>query len=166
LDIYIDDELNWQAHITYVYTKIIKFTGILYKLRSKLSYEWLKAIYFAFVYPHLLYGIEIYANTFISYLDRLMKLNNKILIIIQNQHLRFHVLELYTIFNLLPLDQMYNQQLQMSVFKCLYHSNLVPSVFHSYFTCNREIHSDSTRAQNNLHIFTPNTAYGKRTVKY
>ena len=166
LGIYIDDELNWQAHVNYVYNKIIKFTGILYKLRSKLSYEWLKAIYFAFVYPHLLYGIEIYANTFISYLDRLMKLNNKILRIIQNQHLRFHVLELYTTFNLLPLDQLYNQQLLIFVFKCLYHNNLVPCVFHNYFTCNKEIHSHSTRAQNNLHIFTPNTMYGKRTIKY
>ena len=36
--------------------------------------DWLKAIYFAFVYPYLLYGIEIYANTFITYLDKLMKL--------------------------------------------------------------------------------------------
>jgi len=31
----------------------------------------------AFVYPYILYGIEIYANTFITYLDTLTKLNNK-----------------------------------------------------------------------------------------
>ena len=39
LGIYFDDELNWQTHIDHIYNKIIKFTGILYKLRSKLEYE-------------------------------------------------------------------------------------------------------------------------------
>jgi len=32
----------------------------------------LKDIYYAFVHPHILYGIEIYANTKVSYLDKLM----------------------------------------------------------------------------------------------
>ena len=31
---------------------------------SKLTAEWLKNIYYAFVHPYILYGIEIYANTF------------------------------------------------------------------------------------------------------
>src|SRR5688572_1607414 len=33
LGIYIDDDLKWKTHITYVYKSIIKFTGIFYKLR-------------------------------------------------------------------------------------------------------------------------------------
>jgi len=46
----------------------------------------MKSIYYAsFVYPHLLYEIKIYANTFDTYFDRLRKLNNKILRIIQSQ---------------------------------------------------------------------------------
>ena len=81
-------------HIEYIFNKLLKFTGIFYKLRAKLSYDWLKSIYFAFVYPHILYGIEIYANTYISYLDKLMKLNNKILRIIQNQPFCSHVNDL------------------------------------------------------------------------
>jgi len=166
LGIYFDDELNWQTHIDHIYNKIIKFTGILYKLRSKLEYDWLKAIYFAFVYPYLLYGIEIYANTFITYLDKLMKLNNKILRIIQNQPLRSHILDLYTRFNLLPLDHLHTQQLLVMAFKCLFHSHLVPSIFHDYFMYNRDIHTYNTRGGNDLHIFSQNTTYGKRTIKY
>ena len=42
-------------------------------------------LYFAFVYPHVLYGIEIYANTNSTYLTKLNTLNNKILRILQNQ---------------------------------------------------------------------------------
>jgi len=37
----------------------------------------LKSIYFAFVHPHLLYGIEIYANTSSTHLNKLETLNNK-----------------------------------------------------------------------------------------
>jgi len=66
LGIYIDDELNWHVHIDYIFNKLLKFTGIFYNLRAKLSYDWLKSIYFAFDYPHILYVIEIYANTYIS----------------------------------------------------------------------------------------------------
>jgi len=117
LDIYIDDELNWHVHVDYIFNKLLKFTGIFYKLRAKLSYYWLKSIYFAFVYPHisLLYGIEIYANTYISYLHKLMKLNNEILRIIQNQPFRSHMNDLYTEFNLLPLDRLHTQQFPLSL---------------------------------------------------
>ena len=100
----VDDELNWKAHIDHIFNKLVKFTGIFYQLRSKLSPDWLKNIYFAFVYPHILYGVEIYANTFDTYLDRLRKLNNKILRIMQNQPKRSHVFDLYKNYNLLPLD--------------------------------------------------------------
>src|SRR3989442_13947493 len=43
----------------------------------------LKLLYFSFIYPTLLYGIEIYANKYLSYLHDLMVLNNRILRILQ-----------------------------------------------------------------------------------
>jgi len=33
--IYIDNNLSWQKHINHVYKKLIKFTSIFYKIRSK-----------------------------------------------------------------------------------------------------------------------------------
>jgi len=42
----------------------------------------LKQVYFAFVHSRLLYAVEIYANTHKCYLDKLKKLNNKLLRII------------------------------------------------------------------------------------
>ena len=129
MGIYIDAELNWKIHIDHIFNKLIKFTGIFYKIRLNLSPVWMKSINYAFLYPHLLYGIEIYANTFDTYLDRY----NKILRIIESQPQRCHVLDLYKRYNLLPLDQLYTQQLLMFVFKCLYNNYLVPPVFHDFF---------------------------------
>jgi len=36
LGLHIDDELTWKSHIDVVYTKLVKFIGIFYKLRNKL----------------------------------------------------------------------------------------------------------------------------------
>jgi len=36
----------------------------------------LREIYYAFIHSHVLYGVEIYANTKPTYLHKLMKLNN------------------------------------------------------------------------------------------
>jgi len=49
-----------------------------------LSLDILKMIYFAFVHWHLVYGIEIYANTHMKNINKLVILNNKILRILQN----------------------------------------------------------------------------------
>jgi len=42
-------------------------------------------IYFAFVHSHLLYGIEICGNVGTSQLDKLLKLNNKLMRILQKK---------------------------------------------------------------------------------
>ena len=92
--------------------------------------------------------------------------DNKILRIIQNHPFCSHVNDLYTEFNLLLLDHMHTQQLLVLVFKCLFYNQLVPSVFHSYFVYNRDIHNYATRTRSDLHIFVPNSSFGKRRIKY
>jgi len=47
-----------------------------------------------------------YPNTCVTYLDKMIKLNNKMLRILQKCPIRTHVLELYTKFNVLPLDKL------------------------------------------------------------
>ena len=77
LGIIIDDELKWTPHIDSVLQKLKRLLGIFYKMRYKLPDWCLRNIYFAFVHPYILYGLEVYGNTFPSYLDKLTILNNK-----------------------------------------------------------------------------------------
>jgi hypothetical protein len=101
LGVILDNELKWTEHIDSVCKKLFKLIGVFYKLRSKLPAVVLKSIYFAFVHPHILYGIEIYANTNPTYLSKLVKLNNRILRILQNRPLATQVISLYRKYNTL-----------------------------------------------------------------
>ena len=49
LGIYVDNHLVWKNHIDYVYTKILKFVSIFYKLRENLNSRILQMIYFSFI---------------------------------------------------------------------------------------------------------------------
>jgi len=94
LGILIDSDLKWQDHINYIYNKLIKFTSIFYKIRTKLPEEVLRMIYFAFVHSHLSYGIEVYANTTANHLSKLNVLNNRLLRIIQKKSIK-HIIMIY-----------------------------------------------------------------------
>jgi len=158
--------LTWRNHIDYIYNKLKQLTGIFYRLRSKLAYRWLQNVYYAFVYPYLLYGIEIYANTYASYLDKLGKINNKILRILLNQSVCTLVPQLYEMFGLLPIEKLYSFQVLLLVFKCVHCSHLVPSVYVDPFVINSEMHNYNTRSSQKLHLFNTRTTYGQICIKY
>jgi hypothetical protein len=101
-------------HIELVYKKLIRFIGIFYKLRVKLPAWCLRNIYYSYVHPHLLYGIEIYANTWPTHLHKLMKLNNKLLRILQFRDNTTSNFDVYLRYNTLPIDQLHVFQLAQS----------------------------------------------------
>jgi hypothetical protein len=129
MGVVIDDKLKWTSHIDQLYSKLIKFTSIFYKLRSALPEQVLKQIYFAFIHSRILYGIELYANTCNTYLDKLIKLNNKILRILQNRPPSVSVKDLYNKYNTLPIPELHEQQLLILVHKFLFHPEMLPPVF-------------------------------------
>jgi len=87
LGVIIDDDFKWNEHIDYIYKKIIRFCSIIYKLRMIVPRKVLNKLYYAFIYPYVSYGIEVYANTSKACLDKLIKANNKILRILLDKKL-------------------------------------------------------------------------------
>ena len=45
LGILIDSDLKWRHHIDYVYSKLVKFISIFYKIRIKLAPEILRSLF-------------------------------------------------------------------------------------------------------------------------
>ena len=168
LGVIIDEELKWSVHIDTIYRNLIKFTSIFYRLRDKLPVSMLKDMYYAFVYTHILYGIELYANTTNTNLNKLITLHNKLLRILQSKPRTTHTRQLYLNYNVLPIPELHKQQLIIFVYKYLYHSDLLPRAFldNDYFALNNIIHNYNTRRHTNVHIFGVNTTHGRRSTRY
>jgi hypothetical protein len=168
LGLVIDSDLKWTSHIDAVYRDLVKYSSIFYKVREKLPAWMLKHIYFAFVHSRIIYGIEVYANTCSSHLDKLIKLNNKLLRILQNKPLCTPVFELYLAYNTLPIPQLHIQQLLLFVNKFMHHPDTLPVAFikNSYFITNRQVHNYPTRDNTDLHLPNSYTNFGSRNTKF
>ena len=154
-------------HITTVTKKLLKFVSIFYKVRNKFPVECLNKIYYAFVHPHLLYGIEIYGNTYKTHLDMLYTLNNKIIRVLFSLDYTFPSRNLYFKVDSLPLVYLHELQLLYFVKKCLHFKTLLPKLFWSRFTFINCIHGHSTRCYD-IRLFMPRVRnnYGKRQSAY
>ena len=161
LGVIIDETLEWKEHIDHVWKKLIKFTSIFYKVRNVLPFACLRKLYFAFIHPHLLYGVEVYANTAKCYLDKLVKLNNKLLRILLKKKMETPIINLYQTFNVLPLPLLHEMQMLLFVHKCYYKLDM-PLIFRQYFLENNIVHGHNTRNNCDLHIQIVHSNVGQR----
>ena len=70
----MDDKLKWTAHIQYIKNKLSKSVGILYKCENYFDKETMRNLYFSFIYPYLIYCVEIWRNACNIHLDPIVKL--------------------------------------------------------------------------------------------
>ena len=69
LGILIDSQLSFKYHIDELNKKVSRAIGVLYKLRPFVTSKILTSIYYAIIYPFLLYGNVVWGNTSKSLLD-------------------------------------------------------------------------------------------------
>ena len=166
LGVFVDDKLNWKEHIDYIYKKLVKFTSLFYKIRHLLPFACLKMLYYAFVYPHIQYCIEIYGSACKAHLNKLCVLNNKLIRILLSKNIFTRVVDLYKCVNSLPIEYLYEMQLLITIHKCLYHDHLLPNVFRGYFASKNSVHLHNTRHTNNLFLARCNLSIGQKMSVY
>ena len=162
LGVTMDERLSWKNHIQEIQSSLINYSGIFYKIRNKIPQNVLKNLYFATVYPKLLYAIEIYANTCPTYLTDLKIINNKLLRILQNKPKSTCIDDLYKTFNTLPVDKLFQFKLLQFAHKLIYSKASLPSVYDSYFNLNSNVHSYNTRIKADVHINRSISNFGSR----
>jgi len=164
LGVILDNKLNWITHIDEIYSKLIKLTSLFYKLRNKLPPNILKDIYFSMIHSKLIYGIEIYANTYVTHLEKLITLNNKILRILQFKLSKSHRADLYLEYNTLPINLLFKYKISTFIHKCIYNKGLLPLIFQNYLSLNNSVHSHNTRTKDLVHVSQVNKFYGSRSI--
>jgi len=138
----------WKDHIQHLVSKISSLIGIIYRRRYLLPLQCNRNIYFALVYSHLVYGIEVYAKTFKSYLNPLIIKCNCLLRVLQNCPKKTKISELYRNFNTLPVDILFKLFSMKLLHRCQHDAKNVPSVIKNLFVLVNSIHSHNTRQSN------------------
>jgi len=96
-------------------------------------------LYFSFIYPRLLYGIEVYGNAGSSTLIILKTLNNKLLRIVQRKLFDSSTVCLYKSYDTLPIDKLYELRLLFLMHNYVHHKYRLPDVFLQYFVTSSAI---------------------------
>ena len=150
LGILIDSQLTFKSHIDELRKKISRAIGILYKLRSLVTTTIILNVYYAIIYPFLLYGIIIWGNACKTLLEPIH--------IMQKTFVRMathkdgypevpgplaHTPPLFNKLNLLTIYDIYNLQLGKLVYESI--NDIGPTSNIIKYTQANEIHSHNTR---------------------
>ena len=148
LGVYIDENLNWKAHVDYICGKITKVCGMLSKLRHCVGYDILKMVYYALVTSHLQYCNLVWGNADETTLKPLQTLQNRIVRIMTFAPFSSHnVNQIYDDLEFLNLSQIHKLSKAKFVYK---HTNgLLPSNFNDYLCSVENTHSYTLRSSTN-----------------
>ena len=162
LGVTIDENFSWKYHIENVYKKLVKFTALFYKVRHLVPFSCLRMLYYALVYPHIVYCIEVYANTYKSYLAKLQVLVNKIIRILLKVDIRTPLTTMYHSLNTMSLLDLHELHLLKFIHKCLHHTETLPAIFQDYFRSKKSVHLHFTRGSDDLYLPLCTRSIGQR----
>ena len=163
LGVVIDQHLTWKKHIEYVTKKIVRTSGLLCRIRFYINQSLLKMLYNSLIYPYLHYGNIVWANNYPTRLDKLFKLQKKILRIITFSSYRAPSLPLFTNFGLLNIFQI--NDFLIGSFSFSLNSKELPFYFNDFCIENTQVHKYNTRESKNLHKIFSRTNYGKFSTR-
>ena len=122
---------------------MIKSNGILYKIRNFLDRNTLTHLYNSFVFPYLIYGVEVWGNTNAVHLDPIIKIQKKVVRTITFSHYLAHTEPIFDTLNILNFSNLVVHRIGLMMFK--YSKDLVPLPIVELFTRNYEFHNHYTR---------------------
>ena len=164
LGVIIDDNLDWSNHISYINSKIAKGVGIICRAKKYFSITALIQLYNAFIYPYLIYCVEVWGNALSIHLTPLLKIQNKILRIITYTHHHVNNDQLYYNTGILPLKILVKQRIGLLMHKMA--NGNVTKPLQNLYQCNKNVHHHFTRQTNHLHSMRGNNEFIYRTFVF
>ena len=114
----IDDKLKWTEHIQYIKNEISKSNGILIKSKPDLDKVTLRNLYFTFVYPYLIYCVEVWGNSCDTHLDPIIKFQKKCVRVITFSHYLEPTESLFKDLKILAFKKLVIQRILPMMFYC------------------------------------------------
>ena len=164
LGLIIDDKLKWHEHIQHVKHKIARSVGILYKIRHYLNKETPLNMYYTFVFPYLIYGVEIWGSSPSNHINPLKKIQKKCVRAITFSEYLAPSEPIFQTLNVLNFENLVIQRILLLMFK--YSHGDVPVSVSQLFRSNNEYHNYNTRNCARIHAPVGTTEASYRTFGY
>ena len=167
IGIFIDSHLNWSHHTNIIASKLSRAIGMLSKIRHYVSDSTLRSIYFGIFSSILTYGCQIWGQIQNKHINRIIKLQDKAVRVINYAHFYESRNPLYVKSKILK----FNDNIKLLNFLYV-HDNIkgnLPTVLLDSFKPVHNIHNYNTRGafQNLISLPKINTqVYGLKSVKY
>ncbi len=150
LDIFMDENLTWRDHISYINSKIARTLFSIKQVKNVLPRESLKTLYLALIQPHISYGILAWGNANQTHLSRTLILQKRAIRTITRSNYNSHTDPLFRSSKILKLSDLY--EFQASLFMFDYLLDRLPHSFRGIFKLNHEIQQRETRQSNKLYV--------------
>ena len=162
LGVILDETMSWLPHISHIKSKIAKGIGVICKARKYLNLKALKSIYYSFVYPHLIYCIEVWGCACKTYLTPIIKIQRKAIRLIHSLPFSQDPEPIFKQSEILPFQQLLYFSTTLFIFK--YRKGLLPGIFHTLYDFPN--HDYDTRGQSLMIIPPCRSTMAQRCIRY
>jgi len=164
LGIYIDNKLNWQAHLGHLKNKLNSSIYAMNKVKHQLNSSHLTTLYYSLVYPHIDYGITLWGSSNKSHLNKIIIMQKKSVRIIDKAKYNEHTEPIFKEYNILKLQDLY--KLNMSKYMFAMKNETLPQPLNQIIIPNRHIHNHHTRNIDNIHVEQRSTKLSSTSLRH
>ena len=158
-----DYKLNWTQYIAHVKNKISKGIGIMYRARNYLSKLSMRKLYYSYIYPYLIYCIEVWGIFLHTHLKPLLLLQKKIVRIVAFSSYYAHTARIFKDLNILTIDKLIVHRIGITMYK--FSNGFLPDIFNALFIKNCEVHTYSTRSKELYHVLPGTQTFSNISAK-
>lgn len=144
--------MSWKHHIDHIVIKISRAIGLISKLRHFVPKHTLINIYRSLIAPYLSYGLIVWGQACKSYLDKLLKLQKRVLRFIYFSDHNQHAIPLFSDAGILPLQFSYYELAANLMFDIRCRD--APRNIRDLFEDISNIHSYNTRSSASKNFYT------------
>ena len=144
----MDENLTWEPHINNICSALVRYYSIFYNIRNSITSNIVRAIYYACIYPHISYAIEIYGSANDTLISKLQAQQNKLLKLLTKRDYRYSTNKLHQENRILKVKHIHELYTLEFVFRC--HKDTPIEPFKDYFKRRGETHEYELRNNENL----------------
>ena len=144
--------MSWKHHIDHIVIKISRAIGLISKLRHFVPKHTLINIYRSLIAPYLSYGLIVWGQACKSYLDKLLKLQKRVLRFLYFSDHNQHAIPLFSDAGILPLQFSYYELAANLMFDIRRRN--APRNIRDLFEDISNIHSYNTRSSASKNFYT------------